>query len=224
MVLLIPMDPKAPTRNSPMTQTAPPPTPQEAFSSHTFRLLLEALARPGTLQRLPEPLATPPALPDATLPNPYAVAACLTLVDQETGLAHAHSGAWIAPDLPLSRWMALRTNARLATPSLADYVILHDIPSAPLLTELKQGSLTFPERSATAFLCVAELSSAGATWRLRGPGINGTITVGLSGLPATLLPAILATRAHFPLGIDLLCVDRSGLCLGLPRTTLIDEV
>ncbi len=207
-----------------MTQTAPPPTPQEAFSSRTFRLLLDALARPGTLQRLPEPLAPPPALPNATMPNPYAVAACLTLIDQETGFAHACSGAWLAPDQPLSRWMALRTNARLCPPSLADYVILHDAASAPLLTELKQGSLTFPERSATAFLCIAELSSPGATWNLRGPGINGTLTVGLPGVSATLLPAILATRAHFPLGVDLFCVDRSGLCLGLPRTTMIGEV
>jgi alpha-D-ribose 1-methylphosphonate 5-triphosphate synthase subunit PhnH len=206
-----------------MQQSTPSPTPQEHFNSRAFRVLLDCLARPGSIGRLPTPLygRSLPALPGAATPNPFAVAACLSLIDQETSLAHGVAGTWIADDHALSHWMRLRSNARMAGPALADYVILHDAASAPLLGALKQGTLTFPERSCTAFLCVPELSSAVATWRLRGPGIAQSATLGLPGLPADVLPAILASRAHFPLGIDIFCIDQAGACVGLPRTTTL---
>lgn len=206
-----------------MQQITPSPTPQEHFNSRAFRVLLDCLARPGTLGRLPTPAHGHhlPALPGAAAPNPFAVAACLSLIDQETSLAHAVTGAWLADDHALSGWLRLRSNARMVAPALADYVILHDAASAPLLSELKQGTLTFPERSCTAFLCVPELSSAVATWRLRGPGIAQSATLGLPGLLTAVLPAIVASRAHFPLGIDIFCVDRAGTCVGLPRTTAL---
>ncbi|PDW04956.1 phosphonate C-P lyase system protein PhnH [Candidatus Viridilinea mediisalina] len=205
---------------------AAPPTTQAYFNSRTFRILLDSLARPGTLGRLPPPPQgyDLPLLPAMQLPNHYAVAALLSLLDQGTSMAHAAGGLWLSAEHPLTRWFTLRSNAQVETPAYADYVLLHDPASAACLGDLKRGSLTFPEQSCTAFLCVAQLDEHGATWRLAGPGIAGSRTVGIPGLPANVLSVIMATRSDFPLGVDIFCIDVTGACLGLPRTTRIEEV
>lgn len=203
-----------------MHQIAAQPTPLAAFNNQTFRILLNSLARPGTIAQLPPPpYADVPLLPAATQPNSYAVAACMSLLDQATSFAHALGDTWLAPDEPLTRWMALRSNAQVVAPSVADYVILHDLAAAGLLGTLKLGSLTFPEQSCTVFLCVPQLDAQGTTWQLQGPGIATTTTVGLPDVPATLAAMMMATRADFPLGLDIFCIDSHGACLGLPRTT-----
>ncbi|RRR71015.1 MAG: phosphonate C-P lyase system protein PhnH [Candidatus Viridilinea halotolerans] len=209
-----------------MSTIAAPPTAQAYFSSRAFRVLLDCLARPGSIGTLPLPPQDDglPPLAATLRPNPYAVAAFLSLLDQTTSMAHAAEGLWLTAEHPLTRWIMLRSNAQIGPPAFADYVLLHDPASAGCLSELKQGSLTFPEQSCTAFLCVAQLDACGATWRLEGPGIANSGSVGLPGLTPNVLKGIMATRAHFPLGVDIFCIDATGACLGLPRTTRIEAV
>jgi alpha-D-ribose 1-methylphosphonate 5-triphosphate synthase subunit PhnH len=42
-----------------------------------------------------------------------------------------------------------------------------------------------------------------------------------TGIIATCHNHIIATRAHFPLGIDIVCIDAHGKCIALPRTCQI---
>lgn len=207
------------------TIVAAPPTPLERFNGRTFRVLLDCLARPGRVGQLPAPpFADLPPLPDGTPPNPVAVAACMSLLDQTVSFAQAAGEAWLSADHPLTRWMALRSNARLVAPEAADFALLHDPASAVLLGALKEGTLLCPEQSCTAFLCVPEIVAGGATLRLTGPGIAGEVTVGLPGVALDELEALTARRGRFPLGIDIFLVDQRGCCLGLPRTTQVAPV
>ncbi|MCS6940244.1 MAG: phosphonate C-P lyase system protein PhnH [Roseiflexaceae bacterium] len=206
------------------TIVAAPPTPLELFNGRTFRVLLDCLARPGRVGQLPVfPLADLPRLPDGTPPNPTAVAACMSLLDQTVSFAQAAGETWMSVDHPLTRWIALRSNAHPVAPEAADFALLHDPAGAVLLGALKQGTLLCPEQSCTAFLCVPEIVAGGAMLRLTGPGIAGEATVGLPGVAPTALEALIARRGRFPLGIDIFLIDRRGYCLGLPRTTQVAQ-
>lgn len=208
-----------------MTIVATPPTPIERFNGLAFRVLLDCLARPGKVGRLPAPpFADLPPLPDGAPPNTVAVAAWLSLLDQTVSFVHAASEEWLPVDHPLTRWIALRTNARPVAPATADFALLHDPAGTTLFGELNTGSLLEPERSCTVFLSVPEIVPNGETLRLRGPGIATTATVGLRGVAPTKLAAIAARPSQFPLGIDLFLIDQQGRCLGLPRTTQIEVI
>jgi alpha-D-ribose 1-methylphosphonate 5-triphosphate synthase subunit PhnH len=200
------------------------PTPLELFNGRTFRVLLDCLARPGRVGQLPaSPFVDLPLLPDGAPPNSTAVAACMSLLDQMVSFAQAAGEAWLPADHPLTRWMALRSNARPVAPDAADFVLLHDPAGTALLGGLKEGTLLCPEQSCTVFLCVPEIVAGGATLRLTGPGIAGAATVGLPGVASAELAALTARRGQFPLGIDLFLIDQQSRCLGLPRTTQIAQ-
>ncbi len=204
-----------------MTLVAAQPTPLERFNGATFRILLDCLARPGKVGHLPPPpLSGMPTLPNGREPDLIAVAACMSLLDQTVCFAHAVDAVWIGADHPLTRWIALRTNARPAAPAEADFALLHNPACLSLLGELNEGTLLTPELSCTAFLCVPMIDADGTTLRLSGPGIKGMTRVGLPGLSRAELDA-LAQRRPFPLGIDIFLIDGQGRCLGLPRATQI---
>lgn len=208
-----------------MTIVAAPPTPIERFNGLAFRVLLDCLARPGKVGHLPPPpFADLPPLPDGTPPNATAVAAGMSLLDQTVSFVHAAGEEWLPVDHPLTRWIALRTNARPVEASAADFALLHDPAGTALFGELTAGSLLYPERSCTVFLCVPEIAPNGETLCLRGPGIATTATVGLRGVAPTELAALAARPSQFPLGIDLFVIDQQGQCLGLPRTTQIEVI
>lgn len=207
-----------------ITTVAAPPTPLELFNGRAFRVLLDCLARPGRVGQLPAPpFADLPRLPDETPPNPVAVAACMSLLDQTVSFAQATGETWLSADHPLTRWMALRSNARPVAPEAADFALLHNSAGAVLLDALKQGTLLCPEQSCTVFLCVPEIVAGGATLRLIGPGIAGETTIGLPDIAPGELEALITRCGRFPLGIDIFLIDQRGRCLGLPRTTQVAQ-
>jgi len=205
-----------------MSLVAAPQTPLERFNGQTFRVLLDCLARPGKIGQLPPPPFTNvPSPADGTPPQLTAIAACMSLLDQTVGFVHAINQTWLPINHPLSRWITVRSNVRMLTPSMADFALLHDLVSIALLPELPVGTMLYPEQSCTVFLCVPTLVAGGSTLRLAGPGIATTVTVGLPEATPNELAVLTVQRGQFPLGIDLFLIDRQSRCLGLPRTTEI---
>ena len=198
------------------------PTAYEEFCTTTYRLLLDCLSRPGMIVQLPsvEFLAVPTDLIAGRTTNPFCLAACMSLVDQETSMVLAAAGGWIAEHDPAAAWVHLRTNARRSAASDSAFACLWDVASLALLPSLSHGSLTFPERSATAFCAVDVLSERG-TWELSGPGIQTTTALGISNVTPEQMGYIQASRSSYPLGVDVFLVDATGRCVGLPRSTRI---
>jgi alpha-D-ribose 1-methylphosphonate 5-triphosphate synthase subunit PhnH len=177
-------------------------------AQQVFRLVLAAMAEPGTLQRLPA-MAAPQGLDSA------AWQVCLALLDQETPL-------WIAPSLgsPAAieslRFQAGcplldepgRATFALATPELAGE-----------LSQFSQGSPAYPDRSTTLILQVAGLDRGGDLL-LEGPGIPGQRAVSIAGFDERWLAMLAANHAGFPLGVDLILCAGEWL-MALPRTTQI---
>jgi alpha-D-ribose 1-methylphosphonate 5-triphosphate synthase subunit PhnH len=170
-------------------------------SAHAFRAIMEAVARPGTLQRLPG------AAPPAPL-SPAAGAVVLTLCDGDTPLHLAGPADCEA----VRAWVAFHTGAPIAGPGACAFALGTWDALLPL-SAFPVGAPDYPDRAATLIVEMAMLEAEGAT--LRGPGIRETAAL---SLPET--EAFRANAARFPLGLDFLftCGERLA---ALPRTTVV---
>jgi alpha-D-ribose 1-methylphosphonate 5-triphosphate synthase subunit PhnH len=213
---------------------------QVLYSAQTFRLLLDTLARPGKISQLgyPQFLGTVPSYSTQSANgeqgiNFYALGALLTLLDRETSFIIGANGQWLAAENDVVRWTLLRSSTNYAEAGEAAFALLCDSGSGALVRHLNMGTLLEPEMSATVFYCVEMIAEAGqdardqasgATLELRGPGIEESRRVYVSGPQRADWDAMLATRRGYPLGIDSYLIDRDGRCIGLPRTTKIGFV
>jgi alpha-D-ribose 1-methylphosphonate 5-triphosphate synthase subunit PhnH len=178
-----------------------------AGAQTSFRAVLEAMARPGSIHRAGIGL-TPPAPLD-----PATAAVLLTLIDAETAL-------WLDPAADAARgWLAFHCGVEFATaPERAEFALAFALP--PLAT-LNQGSHDGPETSATLILQVAALDQ-GAAYRLSGPGLRVPATLRVQGLGDGFLGWWRENAAIYPCGIDLVLCAGTTLT-ALPRTVRIEE-
>lgn len=208
-----------------MQRTYRTPTPFEAYATATYRILLDCLARPGQIGQIPNPgelMGTMPVLDtQAPPPNPFVLASCMTLLDQETSLTQLWQGATLPAQHPLIEWTRIRTNHTMTTLEHSMFSIIWDEKSYAALSQLSCGSLTFPEHGATAFVAVHAISSAAATWHLTGPGIRDVQTLSVQPDAVSLGQHMRQVRAHYPLGVDVFLIDQQGQCVGIPRSTTI---
>ena len=176
-----------------------------------FKAVMDALARPGTIQRLPNE-----ARPPAPLPQGLAEIA-LTLCDHDSPV---WLDAGLVSENAVCDWLRFHTGATLMNaPAEADFVfVIGDLP--PLAT-FALGSDEYPDQSTTIVLALPSLT-VGPALTLRGPGIKETAIINPAGLPGDFLTRWAENREQFPRGIDLLLVGPEGL-IGLPRTTRISQ-
>jgi alpha-D-ribose 1-methylphosphonate 5-triphosphate synthase subunit PhnH len=174
----------------------------------TFRAVLGAMSRPGSVHAAGVGLTPPAPLDLAT------AAVLLTLADSDTSL-HLGTGTDAARD-----WIAFHCGAPFAAlPGEADFALALSLPD---LAVLKSGSDDGPQDSATLILQVAALG-AGREWRLSGPGLKAPVSLRVDGLPDDFAACWAANHALFPRGVDLI------LCAGqhltaLPRSLRITDV
>ncbi len=184
-------------------------------SQSVFRSVMQALAEPGLPRVIDATILT--AL-DVPVPlKPAAAAILLALADYETPV-------WL--DTParggeVAAFLGFHTGCPIvADPAKASFAAITDAAALAEFDGFALGSLEYPDRSTTLILQVASLSD-GPAWTLIGPGIDAPRTVTIGGLHPGLLPAIVANRAQFPRGVDLLFTDGS-MILGLPRSTHVE--
>ena len=172
-------------------------------AARAFRAAMQALARPGRIERLSG------ALPPAPL-SPAAGALALVLFDQTTPV-------WLAPshDLPALRdWLIFQTGAPFTTPEAAHFVI----GSWEALTPVSRfaiGTPEYPDRAATLIIEMPALAQTGA--RLTGPGIKDNARLSLPEVAA-----FQANRALWPLGFDAFLTAGDQVA-GLPRSTIVED-
>ncbi len=179
-------------------------------SQASFRALLEAMAHPGRIVAISAEADPPPPL------NSASFAVVLTLCDHETPLwlDNAASTPGIASSL------RFHCGARLVEdPGQAAFALCAD--SLPELQGFARGTADFPDRSATVICQVASLGE-GASYRLRGPGVEGIASLRVAGLPQYFASQWAANRALFPQGIDLILTQGRNLC-ALPRSLAIER-
>ena len=170
-------------------------------SAHAFRVLMNVMARPGTIEDLAG--AVPPA--------PLSVAAgvlILTLCDPETPVALCG-----AVDCAAVRdWISFHVGAPVVAPERAMFAVGR-WDDLGVLDRFAIGTPEYPDRSATLIVEMDALDANGAT--LSGPGIKETSSLSLPDVAEFQKNAML-----FPLGLDFYFTEGSRVA-ALPRTTKV---
>lgn len=118
-------------------------------SQSTFKTLLDALSRPGTINKIDVQLTLTP--PSGL--NVACAAACLTLFDLETII-------WLQPGLKeeVKNWLLFHTGCRFTGDiKKADFAVIWDINNMPDLSKFKQGTAVYPEDSTTLLIMVGAI-------------------------------------------------------------------
>jgi alpha-D-ribose 1-methylphosphonate 5-triphosphate synthase subunit PhnH len=177
--------------------TPPLYTPAEALARETFLALMWSLSYPGRVHNLP-----------AQVP-PFA-AISETLLDLETSFF---------TNEPSLRETLARHGARALDAASAAYHFYPVLTDADrdALQQASIGTLLYPDRAATLIIgCWLE---QGETCTVTGPGIDGSISMRIGGIPSAFW-TIREQRRRYPLGWDVLFVQGSRV-IGLPRSTTI---
>lgn len=175
-------------------QHAPIPSAAETRANACFDALMWALSRPGLPRALPE--AGAGQLIDA-------------LIDRECAV-------WAADDALAAH--AARNGAAMVEVEKADHVFAGQITGVGLLPRLRCGSDLYPDDGAT--LVLDARFGDGPHLRFTGPGVDGAVTVALSGLPDGFWAA--RDRAlRYPMGFDMFLLDGAEV-IGVPRSTKVE--
>lgn len=177
-----------------------------------YRLMLDAMARPGKITDLPSLDIYPPSGLSG-----YVASLAFTLLDGDTTFAVLpENGLW-------QDYLAVNTGARAAAPTVADFILLAGQRHAPQISDFNRGSLLAPEGGSTLFILVDGIAAdaGGVRLTLTGPGIDGQAAVMIDGLVLANLESILSLNQEYPLGVESFLVDRRGHLLAIPRSTAV---
>jgi alpha-D-ribose 1-methylphosphonate 5-triphosphate synthase subunit PhnH len=185
----------------------------EVFDAQShYRILLDSMARPGKIGLLEHPDMNPPA----NLSQASALLAFTLLNSDVTFYVEGSENS------ELETYLSLNTSARKADVSLADFIFMNGSVQEDLLAEAKTGNLSYPEESATFIVDVQRISETEAPQSLKltlkGPGVETSKTVYISGMNRSILESMLRQNEEFPLGIDMILSDMEGHILCIPRS------
>jgi alpha-D-ribose 1-methylphosphonate 5-triphosphate synthase subunit PhnH len=175
----------------------------------TFRSVMDAIARPGSVQRIVAAAGTPGAMMRGT------AAIALTLFDHDTPV-------WLDPQMSetseVTKWLKFHTGAPVVgDSSICSFALIGDPAALPPLDRFSFGTNEYPDRSTTLILQVESLTQ-GRSLELRGPGIDGAAVLQAAIEPADLLQRLAINTALFPRGIDVVLVHDDTI-VAIPRTT-----
>jgi alpha-D-ribose 1-methylphosphonate 5-triphosphate synthase subunit PhnH len=176
-----------------------------------FRVLLDALARPGEIRSIDVALD-----PDAQRQWPAAAfAALLTLSDFSTPV-------WLQRcDEALAQAVRFHTGAPLTDrPEEAAFAYIADAAAALAPDMFSLGTPEAPQGSATLLIRVDALKG-GRPLTLNGPGIRTSTSIAPAGIADSFWLGRAALAAHAPCGIDCYLVCERSV-IGIPRTTRVE--
>ncbi len=191
-----------------MTIVAQDFAPSVFAAQSAFRAIMNATARPGTLQ----PIAGIDDVPKPLTGEAAAIA--LALFDHDTPV-------WLDEDLAcapgVAAWVRFQTGAPVVAESrLAAFALISDPARLPDFDMFNRGTAEYPDRSTTLILQMASFES-GETLVLTGPGIRGQQEFRAAPLPQDMPDRIADNRSLFPRGVDLLFAA-PGRISAVPRS------
>lgn len=188
---------------------------EEVFDAQEqFRIVLDAMAHPGIIYNLS----------DFKFEAPEGISKASTLI--AFTFLNADTSFCTIDNYHINEYLALNTGAVVETFEKADFVFINGSDNAEVLIQTKQGSLSYPEDSATIIIDVEEISKfyfeKSIEIIFRGPGVESENTVFFGGLNVEILQKVLEINFEFPLGIDLIFCDKYNQIVALPRSNNFD--
>jgi alpha-D-ribose 1-methylphosphonate 5-triphosphate synthase subunit PhnH len=175
----------------------------------TFRSVMDAMARPGSVARIAVDAGTPHPMMRGT------AAIALTLFDHDTPI-------WLdrrmSETADVTKWLKFHTGAPvIANSTVCHFALFGEAQTLPALDRFALGSNEYPDRSTTLILQVESLTQ-GPILELCGPGIDGTAELRAAIQPVDLFERLAVNAALFPRGIDVVLVHDDTI-VAIPRTT-----
>jgi alpha-D-ribose 1-methylphosphonate 5-triphosphate synthase subunit PhnH len=175
----------------------------------TFRSVMDAMARPGSVQQVAAAVGTPGTVMLGT------AAIALTLFDHDTPI---WLDAKFSETTEVAKWIKFHSSAPVvADSSIASFALISDANAFPDLNRFSFGTNEYPDRSTTLILQVESLTQ-GREYRLSGPGIDGIAILRATIAPKDLFDRLDINAALFPRGIDIVLVADDTI-VAIPRTT-----
>ena len=178
-------------------------------SARIFRVILDAMARPGAVFKLDENSNASSAL----FSNTNAV--IRTLSDFQSPL-------WLSPTLntdTIIRHIKFQTGAPVVgAPAEAAFAILTAQEAPGEVGKFNTGTHEYPDRSTTLLIQVDGFNHTDV--ELAGPGLKVPIGFGVSNLSKTFWTEMMVNHALYPLGVDVIFISTQGIAC-CPRSTRI---
>lgn len=179
-----------------------------------FRVLLDAMSRPGKISKLN----------DTDIHPPIGLNKASALIG--FALLNADVKFWVDPALnEIIEYIKLNTASDWAVSSEADFIFGSKTNDLTAVFEAKTGSLLYPEAAATVIFQIHLLGEnkfpESMDISLKGPGVKEKNTFFASGLSEQLLEMVQLKNIEFPLGIDLILVDHYNQFVCIPRSNTI---
>ncbi len=181
-------------------------------SQQIFRSIMDAMARPGSLQKMKLDGLEPPSPLTAPLAG-----VVLTLCDFDTPL-------WLDATLSKSEtvvsYLRFHTGAPIVElPQDAAFALISGKDALIPPGSFNTGTPEYPDRSTTLIIGVENLSNRAGVY-LTGPGIKQQQSFGARPLPEFFWPEMISNHAQFPLGVDVIFASQDEIA-ALPRSTAI---
>jgi alpha-D-ribose 1-methylphosphonate 5-triphosphate synthase subunit PhnH len=174
----------------------------------TFRSVMDAMARPGSVQQVVATVGTPGSIMRGT------AAIALTLFDHDTPV---WLDAKMSETNEVAKWLKFHSGAPVVEDaSICSFALIGNGHALPDLSRFSFGTGEYPDRSTTLILQVDSLTHGGA-FELRGPGIDGTTTLRAMIEPKDLFERLAVNETLFPRGIDVVLVSGESI-VAIPRT------
>jgi len=180
----------------------------------TFRSVMDAMARPGTVQQVIASVGTPGPMMRGT------AAIALTLFDHDTPV-------WLdtrmSESSEVAKWLKFHSGAPvLDDASVCHFALIGNGSALPDLSRFSFGTNEYPDRSTTLILQVDSLKH-GSAFELRGPGIDGSAILRAMIEPVDLFKRLTVNETLFPRGIDVVLVSADTI-VAIPRTTRVSAM
>ena len=189
------------------------------MAQRVFRLLLNAMSRPGTIYEMN------PAVGKWNRPVPgmfgdgdiFLVSILTTLLDGDVSFCAAGDTAEAV------RKIAEFTGARISAVGEADFVIVPPGGKINVILDVKRGTPKYPDEGATIIFCAERLCGDDCPGvRLKGPGIADVQRLSVTGIDPGIFAYLTMINSEFPLGVDSFFVDTEGRLAAIPRSTAIE--
>ena len=177
-------------------------------SAHAFRIIMQAMSRPGLPIRMEAALEAPAPL------HVTSAAVALTLCDFQTPV-------WLSPALSNEKavkYLRFHTGAPIVDQMEDAQFAFLSAEEQPHPSLFAQGTHEYPDRSATLVIQVEAFNCRAVV--LTGPGIKGTMGFGVEGLPQAFWAAMAENHARFPVGVDVMFAAPQSLA-AVPRSTAV---
>lgn len=180
-----------------------------------FRVLLDAMARPGSIRVLNDVDIVPPQ-------GLHRVSALVgfALLNGDVTFHVVSDGSEVAD------YLMVNTASSVVSADEADFIFVKGNVRTPAILAAKVGSLRYPEDGATVIVEVDKISDVACDGAvavmLSGPGVLDTKTIYVVGLDVAILADFVSQNAEFPTGIDMIFTDADDALSCVPRTAKLN--